>query len=432
MITLFRIAIRNLVANTRRSLLLGGAIALVTVLLVVLSSVSNGMQANMLRVGTTLSSGHVNVAGFFKLTSSDASPMVTDYPRILKTLEDAGIKGKNIVVRGRGWGKVISDVATQMGVLVGIDVDKEKAFQDVVQVVSGDLSKMSEPNAVMLFEKQAKRLEVKVGDDVVLTAPTYRGVNNTVDCRVQVIAKDMGMTSGFSMFMNHNVLQKLYQMKPTHTGAIHIFLDDEKQADKVAAQARKALDKAGFTLMDPVPQPFFRKFQSVRREDWTGQRLDVTTWTDELEFMRKILQTFSLLTYVFIGVMLFIIIIGVMNTMMMAIRERTREIGTLRAMGMRRMWVLGMFVIEAGVLSFSSALAGSLLGAGVVSLLNAMEFKVNEAFQLFLMSDTLKLMLDVQTAVVAVAVIGTVTTLASVLPSWRAAKKPPVTAIQHV
>ncbi len=432
MITLFRIALRNLLANTRRSLLLGGAIAVVTTLLVVLSSVSNGMQENMLRVATTLSSGHVNVAGFYKLTSSDATPMVVDFPRILETLKKGGVQAENIVVRGRGWGKLISDVATQQGVLVGIDVERERAFRDVVQVISGDINKMSEPNAVMIFAKQAKRLELRVGDDVTLTAPTYRGVNNTVDCRVQVIAKDMGMTSSFSMFFNNKVLRDLYQMKDDQTGALHIFLKDHNTAPDVAAKVRKVLSEAGYTLMDPVPQPFFRKFQSVRREDWTGQRLDVTTWSDEMAFMRMTLDTFSLLTYVFISIMLGIIVIGVMNTMMMTIRERTREIGTLRAIGMRRIWVLGMFVIEAAVLSFSAAIAGAAFGAGLVAVLDASRVHVSDAFQLFLMSDTLKLTLDPQTAVVAIGVIGTVTTLASVVPSWRAAKKPPVTAIQHV
>ena len=430
--TLFRIAIRNLVANKRRTLLLGGAVAVVTAILVLLSSISNGMQANMLRVATTLSSGHVNVAGFYKLTSSDSTPMVVGFPKILKVLREADIGATNIVVRGRGWGKLISDVASQQGVLVGVDVENERGFRDVVQVVSGDIDKLTEPNAAMIFEKQAKRLEIKVGDDVTLTAPTARGVNNTVDVRVQVIAKDMGMTSSFSMFFNNKALRKLYQMRDDQTGALHIFLDDHERSDDVAAKVRKVLGEAGYTLMDPVPQPFFRKFQSVRREDWTGQRIDVTTWSDEMQFMRMTLQTFQLLTVVFVGVMLAIIAMGVMNTMLMTIRERTREIGTLRAIGMARKWVLGMFIIEAATLAFSATACGSLLGAMGVAVLNAAKIPVNEAFQMFVMSDTMKLLLDVPVALLAIVVIGTMTTIAAIPPSWRAARQPPVTAIQHV
>ena len=84
---MWRIATRNLVANGRRTLMLGGAIGTVTMVLVVLSSVSNGMQVNMLKIATTLASGHVNVGGFYKMTSGDATPMLADYPKLLKHLE---------------------------------------------------------------------------------------------------------------------------------------------------------------------------------------------------------------------------------------------------------------------------------------------------------------------------------------------------------
>jgi ABC-type lipoprotein release transport system permease subunit len=115
-----------------------------------------------------------------------------------------------------------------------------------------------------------------------------------------------------------------------------------------------------------------------------------------------------------------------------AIRERTREIGTLRAIGMGRRWVLGMFVIETATLAFAATTIGCIVAALVIAAINAMEIQVSSAFQMFLMSDTLKLEMDLATAGISIVVIGTVTTVASLLPSWRAARKPPVTAIQHV
>ena len=63
--TLVLIAARNLIQHRKRSLLLGLAICSVTVLLVLLSSVSNGIMDTMMRAANTLSSGHVNVGGFF-------------------------------------------------------------------------------------------------------------------------------------------------------------------------------------------------------------------------------------------------------------------------------------------------------------------------------------------------------------------------------
>lgn len=431
---IWQIATRNLISNRRRTLLLGGAIATVTMVLVLLSSVSNGMQVNMLKIATTLSSGHVNVGGFYKMTSGDATPMLSDYPALKKHLDDnkekLGIT--HITVRGRGWGKVISDTASQQGALVGIDIANEPTLREVVEIVKGDLSQMSKPNALFLFEKQAKRLEVTVGDALTVTAPTYRGVNNTVDAEVVAIAKDMGMISSFSLFLSNPCLRSLYQMQTKHAGALHVFIKDPEQAENVAASLRTSLAKEGHRVMDSAGLPFWQKFQSVSREDWTGQKLDISTWTDEMQFMKYVLSTFSVLTAIFVSILLGLIVMGVVNTLYMAIRERTREIGTLRAIGMAREYVLSMFTIEAFILSLAATLVGSAAGAGLCAVLNAAEIPVNKAFEMFLMSDRLQLLVDTQTAVLAIVVIAVVTTLSSLLPSWLAAKKPPVTAIQHV
>lgn len=428
--TLLQIAVRNLLANRRRSLLLGGAIASVTMILVLLTSLSNGMQATMLEVSTTLSTGHVNVAGFYKLTSSDASPMVTDAPRLIEVVRATDPDIEAVVLRGRGWGKLVSEKSKQEGVLVGIDIAAEPGFQRVVRLVDGSFDALREPGTCLIFEGTAERLEVKAGDDVTVSAPTFRGAQNTADCRIAAIAKDMGMMSSFSMFLHHQTLRTLYQMKPDQTGALHIFLRDHTRAEEVAAKLRTSLAGSGFRIMDALAEPFFRKFQSVAREDWTGQKIDVTTWSDEMAFMRYTLQTFSLLTAIFVAILLGIVVLGVMNTMMMTIRERTKEIGTLRAIGMARWRVLVMFVLEAAVLSVLATLVGALVGAAGVVGLNAAGIPVSKGFQMFLLTDTLQLLLDGGAATLAVAVIATVTTLSAILPSWRAARQPPVTAIQ--
>ncbi len=431
-LTIFRIAIRNLLQNRRRSLLLGAAIALVTGVLVLLTSISNGMQINMLEVGTTLASGHVNVAGFFKLTSGDQSPLVTEYPKLLELVRKE-VKGvDSIAVRGRGFGKMISETASQMGVMVGIDISKEPRFHKAIQVLSGDLAGLARPDGVMLFAKQATRLEVKVGDRLSLSAPTARGARNTIDVQVVAIARDMGMMSSFSFFVSHSVLTRVYQLRSDTTGAIHIFLDDVERTDEVADHLRKVIEAAGYRVMDPTGMPFYQKFSSVAREDWTGQKIDVTTWNDELAFMRYTLQTFSVLTAIFIVVLLVMVGLGVMNTMWMAIRERTSEIGTLRAIGMKRRWVLGMFVCETFVLSLAATVVGCTVAWIAVIGLDAAQIGVTEGFEMFLMANTLKLVMDVKTAALSIVVIASATTMVSLFPSWKAARRPPITAIQHV
>ncbi len=100
---LLLIAIRNLGTHKRRTLLLGGAIAGVTALLVILMGLSNGMKETMLRSATTLMTGHVNVGGFYKVTAGQSAPVVTSYPNLLEVLRLEVPELDYSVQRSRGW-----------------------------------------------------------------------------------------------------------------------------------------------------------------------------------------------------------------------------------------------------------------------------------------------------------------------------------------
>ncbi|MFZ4579076.1 MAG: ABC transporter permease [Myxococcota bacterium] len=426
---LLLISLRNLFQHRRRTLLLGSAIAFVTMLLVLLSSLFNGMQDTMLRSATTLMTGHVNIGGFYKITAGSAAPVVTNYAKIEQIVRRE-IKGlDNVVVRGRGFGKVISDTTSLQGAINGIDITHEKGFRDVVQVRSGRLEDLAQPRTALIFESQAERLEVKVGDMLTLSSPTFRGVQNTVDVRIVAIGGDLGFMSNFMIFVNSEAIRDLYQLDVTTAGALHLYLKDPEQADAVAAKLRKVLLAEGYGVMDKVAQPYFHKFDTVKREDWVGQKLDLTTWIDEMLFIRYTLQTLSVLIAILVTVLLVIIVIGVMNTLWMAVRERTREIGTLRAIGMQRGRILAMFVIETALLALGATLFGVLLATLLAAGVNAAEFVVPKGFQMFLMSDTLRLVVDVPTAVRSLLIISVITTLGSLEPAWRAARLQPVTAM---
>ncbi len=183
--------------------------------------------------------------------------------------------------------------------------------------------------------------------------------------------------------------------------------------------------------MTPDPRAFWMKFQSVAREDWTGQKLDVTSWEDELSFMMWTLQALQGLTGILITILIAIVVIGIMNTMWIAIRERTREIGTLRAIGMQRGGVLWMFLLESLMLGFFGTLVGAVMGVAVATGLNALHIHVPISVQLFLMSDHLHLAIHPGAIVRAMFLITFITGVAALYPSLRAARLKPVTAMQH-
>jgi len=428
-----RIALLSLFEHKRRTFLLGAAIATVTALLVLLNGLSAGIHQTLVETATTLSTGHLNVGGFFKVTSGRAGPVVTDYPKLLEIVKREVPELDFATPRGRGWGKVVSDSGTIQVGIGGIDIDHERDFKKVVKLTSGSFEELSKPNTILLFDSQVEKLHVKVGDAITISAQTPRGVANTIDCRVVAIAKEVGLLSKWNVFVSSDSLRNLYQLRPDVTGAIHLHLRRSalKNLPRLAERLRNSLEHAGYRLMDPDPKPFFMKFQSVAREDWTGQKLDVTTWEDELSFMMWTLKALDGLTLILMLILLGIVVTGIMNTMWIAIRERTKEIGTLRAMGMQRDSVVRMFFLESLMLGIFGGVAGVTLGFLLASGLNVAQIHVPLSVQIFLMSDTLHLNILPSSVAGALVLIAFVTSLASLFPSLRAARLKPVDAMSH-
>jgi len=428
-----QLAGRNLLRHTRRSVILAGALATITALLVLLNSLTTGIEHAMMESATTLMTGHVNVGGFFKITAGSAAPLVSDYPRVLEAARAEVPELDYAVVRGRGYAKVVSEAASMDIVLSGVDVAQEPMFAKVVVPLSGSISDLTQPGTMLLFQGQAERLKVKVGDTVTLSAPTARGINNTSDVRVAVIARNIGLLSAFSAFIQHGTLWQLYGLSPTATGAIHLFLKDQADAPVVAARLRTSLAQAGWKVMDPEPQPYWIKLMyTVPSEDWTGQKLDVTTWKDEMGDFQKFMSGVHVLTAILITVLMVVVIIGIINTLAIAIRERTREIGTLRAIGMHRRKVLWLFVLEMALLALAGTVAGALLGALVGAGLTAAGIHVPDAMQMFLVQERLTFILEPGRIAGYVVTLTLLVVLASLLPALRAARLRPVTAMHHI
>jgi ABC-type lipoprotein release transport system permease subunit len=286
---------------------------------------------------------------------------------------------------------------------------------------------------MLVFEGQLKKLGVKVGDAVTISAQTTRGSNNTIDCRIVAIAKDVGLLSQWSVFIPTRTLRDLYQVRPDATGVlqIHVKPRDLKRLPELAGHLRNDLEKAGYRVMENDPRAFWFKFEVVNREEWTGQKLDVTTWEDEVNFLQWTLQLLQGLTTALMWVLLAIVVVGIMNTMWIAVRERTREIGALRAIGMQRSSVRRMFMLESLLLGLGGTVIGVVIGGGVAAFLNSRRLNIPTGMQLFLMSDRLHLAVEPGALVFAVGLITVISVVAAIYPSVRAARLPPVAAMSH-
>ncbi len=441
------IARNNLLASRRRTLFLGSALFLVTLFFTVLLALTAGITDSLVRAATSVSSGHVNIGGFYKSAPADSQNLVQNVAQLKKEAREVLPDVVNIVDRLRGWGTIVSDFGSIKNGINGIDYDEEKELFSVLQLakaseyqeapadpnlVKGNFADLKNPGAIILFAAQAKKLKVDVGDTLTVRSTTVTGQVNTADVNVVAVARDLGLLSGFALFVPKQTMIELYRLKPDVSGVIQIYLKDMGRSVEAMNDLRAHFAKQGYAQFEHDSKPFFIKLlQTVPGEDWTGAKLDVTTWEDESSFLTQIITGLRAVTFALVMLLAIVIVIGISNTMTIAVRERTKEIGTLRAIGMRRSSVLALFMLEAVILGIVATGLGGLVGAGLSLAVDAAHIHVDvEAMRVVLLSDTLHLVPRFGDVVAAVLSLTFVCGAAAFFPSLRAARIAPVTAMQ--
>jgi putative ABC transport system permease protein len=412
--------------------MLAGAIFAVTIVFATLLSLVEGVKEAMIGNGTALMTGHLNIAGFYKISQSSANPQVTKYLPLLEYAQTQIPESAIVIDRVKAYGKVISETDSVMIPMWGVTMSQEDNVLARLESESGKVLDLKDRGTIALFKVHAKKLKVDVGDMVTVSVPTYRNMNNTKDLKVVSILKDLGMMSQFTGYMNALDTRELYQSRTDSTGQIMIYLKNLKDLNSVEARMRKDLSEKGYSLMEKESSPFWMKFDRVAGESWTGQKLDITTWEDETSFLKWIVSLLSALTFILTIVLSIIIVMGLINVLWMSVKERTTEIGTLRAIGMHKRKILGMFLLESLILSVSSTLLG-LLATGILTFsLNLVKVPIkSEAFQLFLMTNHLSFSFGFSQAFFIFVSLVSFFTLGSLIPARKAANLNPITAINQ-
>jgi ABC-type antimicrobial peptide transport system permease subunit len=125
--------------------------------------------------------------------------------------------------------------------------------------------------------------------------------------------------------------------------------------------------------------------------------------------------------------------VGIVNSMLMSVTERYKEIGTMKCLGALDTFIVRLFLLEAGLLGVLGSIAGALAGAGLMMLVYARRVGwqgVTASWgetALMLGSWSVPLWLAI---LLAIAIGGTLSVLAALYPAWRAAKMPPAAALR--
>jgi putative ABC transport system permease protein len=438
----FIIAFRNLLQAKRRTFLLGTAIAMVTFLQVLLQSVGNGYMENLEEGTTALTSGHINVMGLYKMRHGEMTPFIRDSDKVMALIKEAAPNIEKVYIRNGGPGRLIGDFNSRISLVQGIDYDDEVGLHDTLVLARessyvdggsdqtfGDVSKVKEFNSVVLFSSQAQTLAVKVGDEVAFRAFSLTGVNVTT-MRVVAIAEDVGAISSFFTFMSRETVAAAMNVSKDVSGNILVYLKDKHDSQPTLMRIRKTLQDNGYTLTEYEGVSMVKRWGTVERQPWLGQKIDTVTWQDNVKDAEVVVKSIDAISFVLLTILSIIIGIGIVNTCWISVQERSNEIGCIRAIGMSSRGVLGLFMLESLMLGVLFSTLGAFFAFVIITFISSAEIPIHsQALSLVLFTNKLNLSIFWSDILIAIALFSSITGIAALFPALKASRIEPIQAI---
>lgn len=397
------LAWRNLWRNHRRTLVMLGAISFGVWAMIFMTALTQGMVNEMIKDGISTLPGHVQVHNPDYLddpTVENLLPMTdTD---LADTMLSSGIAVWASRVKVPA---VITSERESRGItLLGIDANAERAFSFIdYDAVEGRFLEDVDDTGVVIGRKLAETLQTEVGKRIVIM--TQSANNDIADRGFRVVgifdARMEGLEKTFVM-TGKTTVQALLGIGNRVTELVILGADYRN--------VEPLLNRVSLSFRDDVA---------------------VTPWHQLDRYLGAMLEVMDGFVLVWVIVIFLALSFGLVNTLVMAVFERIREIGLMLALGMRPSAILGQIVLESMLLLTLGLALGNLLAWASIKPLEAgIDVSiVAEGMAMMGASSMLYPQLRLADVVLANIVVLTLGFLASLSPAWRASRLEPIEAI---
>jgi putative ABC transport system permease protein len=398
------VALRNVVRQGHRTVLAAAAVMFGVAAVIVTAGfvewVFWGMREDTIRSRL----GHLQVARIGWREHGTADPfkylLPPDAPAMARI---AAVEGVVAVAPRLAFSGLVSVGETTLGFIgEGIDVAREARLSGAGTLTAGAQLAAADATGALLGHGLARNLGASVGDTVVLLAGTARGGLSGIEATVR------GLTATSAKAFDDAALRVPIEAARTllRTDGAHywvVVLDDTDRTPAVAATLQAMLAPEGY---------------------------EVVPWYAAADFYNKTVRLFSRQVAVVEAIIVAIIILSISNTLMLAVRSRTGEIGTSMALGVRRRQILAQFLAEGTLVGAFGAAAGAVLGMSIAVVASSIGIPMPPPPGM-----DIALTGEIRATPVIVAqaaALGLVTTVAaSVYPAWAASRLVIVDALRH-
>jgi len=402
---LFAFALRNIFRHRARS---AGTLAAIAIGVAGLILAGGFVKDIFIQLGEAIihsQTGHIQITakGFRDGKNRESDKYLIRSPAELGKQIQALSPGIAFTMARLNFAGVLNNGRRDLGIIgEGIEPDAEQKAGTFLNYIEGRPLKSSDTGSVVVGEGVAKSLGLRVGDRITLVITLAAGAVNTLDFEL------VGIFQSFSRdFDAHAVripLPAAMELMDTQAANVIIGMLDRTEDTNATVKLLK--------------------------QHFSEKELDTIAWNQLSDFYEKTVDLYDRQFGVLRLIILVMVLLSVVNSVNMTLFERTREFGTLRAIGDRSRDIFRLIVAECACLGFIGALTGMLLGCLMALLISSIGIPMppppnaNLGYTALIRLDTI--------SVLSAGIIGfTACLLASLLPAHRVSKLDIGDALRH-
>ena len=405
---LIRMAWRNVWRNWRRTVIAVIAIALGLAFLIFFDGMMGGASDAIYGNAVRLMGGNIQVHAPGYREKARRMPLLPlDNPNVVI---QTAMSQPNVVSASRRLntgGMVSSHEGTFPVAITGIEPEAEAPISLVAEnIAQGRNLTAGDQDNILIGQALADRLDVQLGERITLIG---KATHEQMRRRTMTIVGiyDLGIEEAEKgvVYISLAEAQTLYDL-PGQSTEVVISLEGVGQELPVIDAMQAALPAYEFESWDTVDP----------------------TMRQTMEMESQIMGGFGMIILLIAGV-------GILNLMLMAVFERTREIGLLGAMGLKQRGIMGLFLLEGLWIGVLGSLVGCLLGGLVTGYYErvGMPWTTEEYSSLnALMGNRIFFDLSAELLLQRALVVIIIAALASLYPAWQASRREPAEALHYV
>ncbi len=401
----FQLAWRNVWRNPRRTMVILIAVIIGVWSMILLNALSRGFLENLVENGISTLTGHIQILA--PLYHQD--PVVEnsiEQPEAAECVLETRLPSGSVWAPRVSVGAIVSNARHSTGVtLVGIIPEREVRLSFIGQSVGqGKYLEVGDDEGILVGQALLKDFETRLGHKLVLMA---QGTDREIVSRAFRIRgafhAELEATEKQYVFITLPAAQNMLKLG-TAVSQFSVLLPGSRMAERVAADLKQQLPKG----------------------------LEVWTWQALLPMVKAYMSLMESFMYIWNVVVFVAMGFGLVNTVLMAVYERMREFGLLKALGMRPSRILKDVTIEGLYLLCIGAVVGNILGFVAVGILSRTGIDLSTlaaGSEYFHMSRVIYPTLTAKDVVVADLTVLALGLLVSIYPALKASRFRPVEAL---